>query len=89
MPAKIDIVPFEAEQFAHSQACPEGQEDKSALANTENSNEPLNFACAKYRGNSFSLCALSYELNRVPIADVVSNSVIEDYAHEIPDLGTA
>lgn len=67
IPTKVDIVPFETEQLAHSQACPESQEDKSALANAENSNEPLNIGCAKYRGNSFPLCTLSYELNRVAI----------------------
>jgi hypothetical protein len=53
---EVDVVPLETEKLAHPQPGPEGQEHKSALANTENSNESLNFACAKYHRNCFSLC---------------------------------
>jgi hypothetical protein len=69
--------------------CPEGQEDKSAFPNSQNSNKSLNFACAKYHRDCFSLCTLPYKLNRVAIADLMSDSMIEDYAHEIPDFGAA
>ena len=35
---------------------------QACVPGTEYSNEPLNFACAEYHGNCFSLCTLSYEL---------------------------
>ena len=86
---EVDIVPFKTEQFAHPQPCPESQEHKSALPDAENSNESLNFACAEYRRSCFSLCTLSYQLNWIAIADLMSDSVIEDYAHKIPYFGAA
>jgi hypothetical protein len=86
---KVDVVPLETEQFAHPQAGSEGQEHKSALTYTENGNKSLNFACSKYHRDCFSLCTLSYQLNWIAVTDVMSDSVIEDYAHEISDFGAA
>jgi len=77
---EVDIVPLETEELAHSQACSEGHEHKRALPDAENSNESLNFACTEYHRSCSSLCTLSYELNRVAIADPMSDSVIDAYA---------
>jgi len=84
---EVDIVPLETKEFTHPQACPESQEDKSALPNIESGNGSLNFACTEYHRDCFSLCTLPYEPNRVTIADLMSDSVVEDHAHEIPDFG--
>jgi hypothetical protein len=86
---EVDILPLETEELAHSQARSEGHEHKRALPDAENSNESLNFACTKYHRSCSSLCTLSYELNRVAITDLVSDSVIEDDAHDVPDFGAA
>jgi hypothetical protein len=86
---KVDVVPLETEQFAHPQAGSEGHEHKSALANSENSNKSLNFVRSEYHRNCLSLRTLSYQLDWIAVADVMSDSVIEDYAHEVPNFGAA
>jgi hypothetical protein len=88
MSIEVNVTPFESEELAHPQARTGSHQNESSLSQWQRLNQPSYFNGSQNNGNLLTFCSLPHESDGIRVANPVADSMIEEHAHEVSQLGT-
>jgi hypothetical protein len=82
---EVNVSPLKAKQLAHPQTSAERHQYKSSFSQRKRGKQ-AELPWESRRPGPFAFRTLSYQLNWIAITDLVAYSMIEEDAHQVPDL---
>ena len=89
MPIEVDVTPFKRKEIAHPQTSACGQQHERSLSQGQRINQPSYFIWSQDNGDLLPFCTLPREANWIRVADSVPDPMIEEHAHQVPELCAA
>src|ERR1700744_3666725 len=83
---KVNVLPFQRQEFTDPQPCCSIEKRQSALSHRKSVQQCCNFVELKNIGSPFTLCTLTNELDWVAINPFITHRVGEQSTHDVSNL---